>query len=325
MPEQNELCVAVDFGGTKLLVGAVTRTGEILASDTYKTGFVDQHEAAGALLRDLDSFMQSKPWGDGAVCAVGMGLVGQIDHVRGSWEKMYCLQGDAPISIASIIQARYAVPCAIDNDVKAALMAERMLGVGKSCRNFAYINIGTGIAAGLVCDGRVLRGHLNDAGEIGRYIVRTGGANGGVGEPDNVESYASGGGMIKRFQRLAAMQGDAGHTALAAQPDMSVLTLFALADQGNRLAAQIIDDAAKALSDMVVNVAATCAPETIVFGGGVTHDGRMVAKIQDALSAMPTDRAFNICRTELNPRTIGLVGAAMLGFEALDGDRTPTR
>ena len=325
MSKQNELCVAVDFGGTKLLVGAVTRTGEILASDTYKTGFVDQQEAARALLRDLDTFMQAKPWGDGAVCAIGMGLVGQIDHARGSWEKMYCLQGDAPIPIASIIQERYAVPCAIDNDVKAALMAERTLGVGKNCCNFAYINIGTGIAAGLVCDGRVLRGHLNDAGEIGRYVVRTGGANAGVGEADNAESYASGGGMIKRFQRLAAQQGDVAHTALAAQPDMSVLTLFSLADQGNALAAQIIDDAAKVLADMVINVAATCAPETVVFGGGVMHDGRMVAKIQDAFSAMPGDMAFNICRTALNPRTIGLVGAAMLGFEALDVVPPPMR
>ena len=91
------------------------------------------------------------------------------------------------------------------------------------------------------------------------------------------------------------------------------------------LAAQIIDDAAKVLADMVINVAATCAPETVVFGGGVMHDGRMVAKIQDAFSAMPGDMAFNICRTALNPRTIGLVGAAMLGFEALDVVPPPMR
>ena len=53
------------------------------------------------------------------------------------------------VPLARWITDRYGLPCFLDNDVKAATFAERVFGVGRSCDNFAYVNIGTGIAPAL--------------------------------------------------------------------------------------------------------------------------------------------------------------------------------
>jgi len=78
-------------------------------------------------------------------------------------------EGDQEIPLAQIIKKKYGLPC-VDNDVKAATIAEKEFGIGKDTDDFVCINIGTGIAAGFVCNGRLLSGVHNNAGEIGHMV-----------------------------------------------------------------------------------------------------------------------------------------------------------
>lgn len=305
---QNEVCVAVDFGGTKLMIGAVTREGEILASKIYKTGFLKIGDAGKAVLSNLDSFIKYDLPDSCKMVCIGMGVVGQINYKQGVWEKLYEINSDEKIPITDIVRKKYRVPCGIDNDVKAALAAERRLGIGKNSSNFIYVNVGTGIAAGVVCDGRVLRGYENNAGEIGYFPAKK-------EEGCKIEDIASGRGIINQFRRYAEESCDKNALALSNKPQFTVKDLFDLAEKKNIVAEKILNDAADELANMCEHLIYTYSPEQIVFGGGVMNCGQMLRQVKDRIKAVQYGYKTEIRLTQLELKTIGLIGAAMIGFE----------
>ena len=136
--------LALDLGGTKLLVGEVAADGTIIASKSYPTGPIDQQRAAEVIFASVDDYLTTvgikNPDG---VSAIGIGLVGRIDSPAGLWCQIDSLR-TAPLPLAAMVGERYALPCYIDNDVKCATRAEQLFGIGRSTRDFIYINIGTG-------------------------------------------------------------------------------------------------------------------------------------------------------------------------------------
>ena len=72
-----------------------------------------------------------------------------------------------------MLAERLGVPAYIDNDVRSAVTAELVLGCGRYSDNFIYLNVGTGLAAGVVIDRHILRGAGHNAGEIGHMSVDT--------------------------------------------------------------------------------------------------------------------------------------------------------
>ncbi len=316
-----DICIAVDFGGTKMLVGAVTETGEILATSIYKTGFRKQSEAAQAVLQNLDAFIQARSWGQNRIAAVGIGLVGKIDFDKGIWYLMYNDADDQPIPLASIITEKYHVPCVLDNDVKVALAAEHAYGSGAECENFTYVNVGTGIASGSICDGRVVRGHENNAGEIGHYVVdRFSDVVCFCGRHGCVEAIASGFGILDRCKKIAAASPATQIASLLQSGKLDTIRLFALADNGDIQATAIAEDAVYALIVLIGNVICSYSPETIVLGGGLFCDDWIFPKIMAALPEAIVQSGVNIRKTTLDPRTIGLKGAAVIGFAAVRRD-----
>lgn len=308
MIKRNNVCAAVDFGGTKLLIGAVTEEGKILESQTYETGFTQMNQAAEAVMLNLDNFLTTCVPDNCTVTCVGMGLVGQVNRKQGIWEKLYGAENEAGISISKIIGEKYKVPCVIDNDVKTALEAERAMGAGRFNNNFVYVNVGTGIAAGIVCDGAVLRGSDNNAGEIGFFPSRK-------YSNCKIEDIASGRGIQARLKKLAEETGDKETLTLLRNTVPTIRELFNLKDNGNTVARRVLEEAAEELAFMCEYLIYTCNPDEIIFGGGVMNCDRMLQLVIERINVSKYGYYTKISRTNLDLKTIGLIGAAMLGFQ----------
>lgn len=65
------------------------------------------------------------------------------------------------------MEARFKVPCQVENDVNAAALGEYAYGAGAGCESLLMLTVGTGIGGAIIQDGRILRGHSHSAGEIG--------------------------------------------------------------------------------------------------------------------------------------------------------------
>ena len=87
----------------------------------------------------------------------------------------------------------FGAPTTLENDVRAAAVgAYRLVRVREEVRHLAYLSVGTGIAAGVMLDGRLYRGANGMAGEIGHTIFEPGGYRCGCGMPGCLEAVAAG-------------------------------------------------------------------------------------------------------------------------------------
>src|SRR5215472_7823370 len=92
------------------------------------------------------------------VIGVGMGIPGPVDRVRGKVGSATILPAWVGLPIAAEMEQRLGMPVEIDNDANLGALDELTWGAGRGCSNFAYIKMATGVGAGLVVDGKPLRG-----------------------------------------------------------------------------------------------------------------------------------------------------------------------
>src|SRR5256885_1962639 len=126
------------------------------------------------------------------VIGAGIGIPGPVDRERGTAGSATILPGWVGLRIADAMQKRLGLPVDIENDANLGALAELTWGAGRDCTNFAYIKAATGIGAGLVIDGALLRGATGTAGEIGHTTLDERGALCYCGNRGCLETVASG-------------------------------------------------------------------------------------------------------------------------------------
>lgn len=297
-----------------MLIGEMDNRGNILRYKQYASGYFNQQAALQIIKSSLDDYIRTVGWYDKRPVGMGVGLIGRVDPQEGVW-----LQIDPsrthPISLAKELTECYGIPCFIDNDVKSATRAERVWGFGQISQNFVYLNVGTGIAVGIVINGRQIRGSHFNAGEVGHLRV---GVNVGVkcpcGRIDCVEAIAAGIG----FDNCARLLRDRYETSLHI-PDkderVQVSEVFALSQKGDPLCTVLVDNASEALANLIMNLVRVADPDTVVLGGGVVADGYMHGKILERLQPITMRFVTNgVVITKLNPGFIGLLGAGAVAM-----------
>jgi glucokinase len=312
MPEP--IVIGVDVGATKILVGAVTQTGDILASRRFQINSETQATTLQSIYTALENFLQG--WDGLMPLAIGIGLVGLTDPKAGTWLEAMNLPIKSPVPLAEQLSDRYEVPVALDNDVHAAALAELRWGIGKESTDFIYLNVGTGIAAGLVFNGQLLRGTENYAGELGHMVVQPDGPLCPCGRRGCVELIASGGGMLARVQELLV---DFPDSMLHTQREpLTAHSIFIATDTGDPLAIKISSDAIQALSIALTNLINLLNPEWIVYGGGTLSNGWLIEHVRIDVESRPllmTRKSLKgILPSRLNPDQVGLLGAACLAW-----------
>ena len=264
----------------------------------------------------LENFIQD--WNGSPPLAIGMGLVGQTNPKVGTWFEAMNLPITTPIPLAGQLSDRYEVPVTLDNDVHAAALAELRWGIGKESTDFIYLNVGTGIAAGLVFNGQLLRGTQNYAGELGHMVVQPDGPLCPCGRRGCVEPIASGGGMLACVQELLVDFPDSMLHAHAQSEPLTAHSIFTAADTGDPLAIKISSEAIQALSMALINLVNLLNPEWIVYGGGTLRDGWLIEHVRVDVESRPllmTRKSLKgILPSRLNPDQVGLLGAACLAW-----------
>ena len=307
--------LGADLGGTKLLIGEVDTEGHIVRQKCYPSGYLDQLQARELLFASLDDYLSSVADPQERPVAMGVGLPGRVDVVRGIWEQIDPSR-TCPIPLARDLAVRYGLSCQIDNDVKSATRAEMQWGVGRISQNFIYINVGTGIAACAVVEGRPLRGSHFNAGEVGHTTVDLSvGTQCACGRRDCVETIAAGLG----FDMCARLLKDRYETQLAIPQDgsrVSVSEVFRLArEEKDFLCCKLVDNAAEALAQLVMNLVRMSDPDTVVMGGSIMTDGYMLENMRSYLQQETLRFVTNgVQLTTLNPHFIGLLGAAVVAM-----------
>jgi glucokinase len=306
--------IGVDVGATKILVGAVTQAGDILASQRSQIDGETQATTLRSIEASIEDFLQA--WDGSMPLAIGVGLVGQTDPKAGTWLEAMNLPIKSPVPLGKQLSDRHGIPVALDNDVHAATLAEMRWGLGKESTDFIYLNVGTGISAGLVFNGQLLRGADNYAGELGHTVVQPDGPLCPCGRRGCLEPIASGGGMLARVHE--GLINFPNSTLHSQTEHLTAHSIFTAADYGDPLAMKISSDAMQALSTALTNLVNLLNPEWIIYGGGTLSDGWLIKRVHVNVESQPllmTRKSLKgILPSRLNPDQVSLLGAACLAW-----------
>ena len=256
--------IGVDLGGTKLASAAFTDRGELLYRETVPLGErVGAH--VGSLIAERLREIGGKYGCDGAgVCIPGLYRAG-----RGTvWAPNIPGWDDYPLLDELRAALGAASPVMIDSDRAAYILGETWRGAAQGARNAIFLAVGTGIGAGILADGRVLRGHGDVAGAIGwlaldRPFRRRWKIHGCF------EDQASGPGLVRVARDLLEADGTYDGELRNQGDRLGTGDVFAAHERGDTLAAKVIDNAIELWGMAAANLVSLFNPEMIVFGGGV--------------------------------------------------------
>ncbi len=298
------MVIAIDIGGTKLAVAAVDAGARILArrkQPVEPARVPDQAaEAAAAVLRDA-----GLPWTD--VEAAGACVPGIYCAASGqAWAPN--LWGWDPFPLRGELQARIPVPVTLDSDRAAYVLGEQWAGAARGLSDVIFLAVGTGIGAGILSGGRLIRGAADIAGAVGWFALR----------PEKRDLYRHAG----CFEAEAAGPAVARRAGMATAEDVA-----AAARRGDPRARAALEETARWLAMGVANLISALNPQMVVLGGGLMHAADVLLEPlrREVLDwAQPiAARDTRIEVTSLGDDA-GLLGAARLAFTHVRPEILPT-
>lgn len=245
--------LGIDIGGTKTAAVAIGDDGDLTEQVRMPTGF-GADEVIETAVRTVARMTEIAGAGTSAFSSIGIGIPGAVDSDTGRVAHAVNL-GLEGLDLGPRLADRLGVEVRIENDVKAAALgAHHLLGA----RSMAYLNLGTGLAAGIVLDGRLLRGGHGVAGEIGHIPVDPAGERCGCGQRGCLETLASGSAIARMWPTPAALP---------------ARDLFDAADAGHVEAVRVRDRFLTGVGAAVRLLALTTDVDRVVIGGGLAALG----------------------------------------------------
>jgi glucokinase len=250
-------CVLVaDVGGTSIKVAKVSDTGRIshrLEAATPPGGGVAVIEVVIKLLEQIPQ---------DNVRAVGVDVPG-LAYANGDvWAPN--IRGWKRMPLGDRLRKRFGLPVIVESDRNAFVVGEAWKGAARGSKNVIFVAVGTGIGAGILVDGRLLRGHGELAGCVGWLAVR-----------DE---------FLPQYAKMGCLESHAGGIGIGMaasrqlRRNVTAQEVAQLAIHGDKWAQEILQKAGCYLGLALANLVSTLNPEIIVLGGGVLESGDLVLK-----------------------------------------------
>lgn len=299
--------LGIDIGGTKTAAVAIGADGELSDQVRMPTGF-GADEVVATALRTVERMTQLAGVEATSFSSIGIGIPGAVDSVTGRVSHAVNL-GLEGLDLGPRLADRLGVEVRVENDVKAAALgAHHLLGVADGIRahSMAYLNLGTGLAAGIVLDGRLLRGGHGVAGEIGHIPVDPAGAVCTCGQRGCLETLASGSAIARLWPT---------------QERPPARALFDAADSGDERAIAVRERFLTGAAAAVRLLVLTTDVDAVVIGGGLAALGdALLDGTRRILNGWAAESAF-LSSLDLGSRVqvippgfpAAAVGAALVG------------
>lgn len=308
------ITIGLDVGGTKVLGVAVddAAPGTVIAEERMSTP-----DGGKGLVDVLAGLFATLAAETGEVRGVGVGVPGLVDR-DGVLHMGPHLHHLTEVPLAREVAAAVGVPAIVDNDANCHAVAEQRAGAAAGADDALVVTLGTGIGAGIVIDGQLLRGAHGFAGEAGHMVVDPTGPPCPCGKRGCWERMASGTGLA-RLARDAAEGGRLDAVLELAGGDHADVRgehVSLAARQGDAAALEVIDQLGWWVALGLANLANILDPAMIVIGGGLVEAADLLlppvrAHFQELVMAGDQRPETPIVPAQHGERA-GAIGAALL-------------
>jgi glucokinase len=266
--------IGIDIGGTKVLGGVVTGTGEILATarrDTPREGGRALTEAIANVATEL---AQQYP-----VDSIGVSAAGFISSDRQTMLATPNISNWNGVNLVAELTEILDKKIVLENDANAAAWGEFKFGAGRGRNDLMMLTLGTGVGGGLILDGAVFRGAFGIGAELGHIRLVPDGHLCGCGIRGCLEQYASGSGLMRHAREaidasplLARNLLDRGDGTIEGLRGHHITDA---ARDGDPVAIAAFNTMATYLGAGIASLCAVIDPSCVVLGGGVTDAGEL--------------------------------------------------
>jgi predicted NBD/HSP70 family sugar kinase len=264
--------------------------------------------------------------GHAAVGAVGVAVPGHVEPESGTIRLAVNLGGsDDELALGPLLTDSVGLPTYVEHDARAAAWWVALSSAEDGgAPDLAYLSVGTGIAAGIVLGGRILRGANGFAGEVGHVSADPSNGRCACGLIGCLE-HLTAGPAIARAAREALAAGRASSLG----PDATPTDVFRAAQQGDALACELATVFAERLARAIRGLVLTLGVNHVVIGGGVAGAGdALLSPVLEAIgrerAASPlVEAAFADARVEILPpqSEAGARGAAAIARRRVLADQ----
>ncbi|MBC6408507.1 MAG: ROK family transcriptional regulator [Rhodobacteraceae bacterium] len=293
---------SVDLGGTKVRVVLCDLLGRVLSErvdPTERTGGLNIVEQLARMVRTANE-CQTKPCGSLRIAVIG--VPGVPDIKTGAVSMAPNIAGFDEIDLPGELSDRLGIEVLVENDVNLAALGEHWMGNYRDEDDLVYVSVGTGIGAGIVMDGRLLRGVSGAAGEVGFLPFGA--------DPFEPESL-----KVGALERASATESITRLYTAAAGETTDVPSIFDAANAGKPEAVETLNAVAREIARACVSIAAIVDPSLIVVGGSIGARQELLSRVRD-FAAKCHPRKLNIDGSQLGAHA-ALAGGASIALSHL--------
>ncbi len=310
--------IAFDLGGTKLAAALFSDEGEILFSETVSLEGRTGRDVGKLIVAQAILLLKKAAEQNYTVKALGICVPGIAYAKTGNvwapnipgWDN-YPLREELE---SALIGKNISVH--IDSDRACYILGELWRGNARGCSDAVFLAAGTGIGAGILVNGEVLRGAYDVGGAIG-WLALDRPYNKKYISCGCFEYNASGEGIVKVTKELMQKEPQSLLYSMGIE-NIKAKDVFAAADKGDALAIKVLDNAIECWGMAVANLVSLFNPEKIIFGGGVFGPAlKYLDKIYD--EAKKWAQPISITQVQLTGSALGaeagLYGAGLLALK----------
>jgi predicted NBD/HSP70 family sugar kinase len=313
--EVSPTILVADIGATHGRVAVTDAGGRVLAEKVMLSRIVNGPERVLAQVCDyFDELLTLAGRSAASICGIGLGLPGPVDFVEAKVVRPPLMPGWHDVPIRELVGRRFDAPVQVDNDANLMALGEQHSQYPDAA-SLVFVKVGTGIGAGLVLNGSVLRGAQGAEGHIGHVRLEGSTRPCTCGATGCLAASASGGAIV-------------GELKAKGLGVSSIADVLALVEAGDADATATVTAAGRELGDVLATVVALLNPDVLVLGGDLGTTEHLLQSVHERLlqrSQPLATRSLVVASSELRDRA-GVAGAVeMVRGQVFSADAVDAR
>ena len=293
--------IGVDIGGEYIRTALSNMVGEIVSkTEVPALTYRGMDSIIDRVAQTIDEVTEQAGVDAARILSMGVGLPGILGDRSEKTFLSPFLDHATASRLVNLLRSRYNVPIRIENDVDMAVIGEKWKGAAKGHRDIVYVNLGLGLACGIIINGELYRGAHGAAGEIGFMVLDKMHVQGTHTTRGALEQRIAGEGVVANLLERLEKKGIDANIIFPGERDAEAV--FAKAISGNQEAQAVLEETLTYFAMALANVIAVLNPEIVVIGGGMgialgdsldeiksiaeRHIPRMARMVPSALGAM---------------------------------------
>lgn len=307
--------LGVDFGHRHVRVAVSDLAGHVLAGHSARVDVDRGMEDALAVARRLADLVAEEAGVEhGELLACGAGVPAPVDRATGRIGSTSLLPSWSGTTLTSTLEDVLGMPVTVDNDANLGAVGEQTAGAARGVEDVIYVKISSGVGAGIISGGRLVRGASGIAGEIGHIAV----------VPNGVPCRCGGRGCLETLASAPAVRRQLLQTTGQDLPGDDLLQAMS---GGDPRVTRLMADAGRAIGRVLAGACHLLDPSMIVLGGDPAFaTGPVLDGLSEELQRHRLPGSGGV--VQVVPAQLGVqgqvVGALRLAARSLDGHAPKT-